>query len=176
MTAKEFVYNIRANQPQRMHLENRLNTETLHGILSDAHIPDSGSNYQEHGNEILNLLHNFDLSRLNVYDITFDHDLEVYQDFLFFGWDTIGDRLAYHMPSGEVVSYYLHGDCINFKCAKNDRQFLQLFFELYLLLKGRLETEDEQTKDKIKEEFWSKTTSTLPDDYWKHYERFLIHP
>ncbi|MDR2283596.1 MAG: hypothetical protein LBE37_10320 [Sphingobacterium sp.] len=176
MTAREFVSNIRANQPERIHLENRLNTETLHGILSDAHISDSDSNYQEHGNEILNLLHNFDLSRLNVYDITFDHDLEVYKDFLFFGWDTIGDRLGYHIPSGEVISYYLHGDCVHFKCAMNDRQFLQLFFELYLLLKGRLETDDEQAKDRIRENFWSKTTSTVPDTCWKHYERFLVSP
>lgn len=173
MTAREFVSSIRANQPERSNLEHRLNTETLHGILSDAQISDSASIYEDHGNEILNLLHNFDLSRLNIYDITFDHDLEVYQDYLFFGWDTIGDRLGYHIPSGEVVSYYLHGDCINYKCAKDDRQFLQLFFELYLLLKGRLETEDQKTKEEIEQQFWLNTTSAASESYWEHYQRFL---
>lgn len=173
MTAREFVYNIRANQPQRCCLENRVNTEALYGILSDAQISDSASSYKDHGNEILNLIHNFDLSRLNIYDITFDPDLEVYGDYLFFGWDSIGDRLGYHIPSGEVVSYYVHGDCINFRCAKDDKQFLQLFFELYLLLKGRLEAEDEEVKGKIEEQFWFKTKSMASEPYWGHYQRFL---
>lgn len=173
MTAKEFVLNIRANQPQISNLQDRFDKELLNGVLSDAQISDLNSNYKDYGNEILNLIYNFDVSRLNIFDITFDPEPEAYGDYIFFGWDTIGDRLGYHIPSGEVVIYYVYGDCINLKCAKTDQQFLQLFFELYLLLKGNFENKDQESKTKIREQFWLKTTTALPEAYWDHYKRFL---
>ena len=176
MTAKEFVLNIRENQPQISNLQDRFDTESLYGVLSDAKISDLNSSYKDYGNEILNLIYNFDVSQLNVFDITFDPEPEVYEDYIFFGWDAIGDRLGYHIPSGEVVIYYVYGDCVNLKCAKTDEQFLRLFFELYLLLKGNIENEGQEAKTKIREQFWLKTTSTLPEAYWDHYKRFLTLP
>ncbi|EEI93262.1 hypothetical protein HMPREF0765_1146, partial [Sphingobacterium spiritivorum ATCC 33300] len=75
MTAKEFVKNINETQISINYLRENYSEGFANRILKESVIPKLSSQYVEHGNEILNLVLNYDLELFRVVEIHFDKDL-----------------------------------------------------------------------------------------------------
>ncbi|EEI89483.1 hypothetical protein HMPREF0765_4921, partial [Sphingobacterium spiritivorum ATCC 33300] len=75
MTAKEFVKNINEARIPSDYLKQNYSEGFANRILKESAIPKLPSQYVEHGNEILNLVLNYDLEFFRVVEIHFDKDL-----------------------------------------------------------------------------------------------------
>ncbi|QQS96033.1 hypothetical protein [Sphingobacterium spiritivorum] len=153
MTAKEFVKNINETQISINYLRENYSEGFANRILKESVIPKLSSQYVEHGNEILNLVLNYDLELFRVVEIHFDKDLFKDNNSIFFGWDGIGDRLGFDMHTKEVFTYYVYGDSITFYCAPNDSIFLDLLFELHKFHNNRIYDIDNQEAKSLKKTF-----------------------
>ncbi|MGJ1262477.1 hypothetical protein [Sphingobacterium spiritivorum] len=153
MTAKEFVKNINEAQIPSDYLKQNYSEGFANRILKESAIPKLPNQYVEHGNEILNLVLNYDLEFFRVVEIHFDKDLFKDDNSIFFGWDGIGDRLGFDMHTKEVFTYYVYGDSTTFYCAPNDSIFLDLLFELHKFHNNRIYDIDNQEAESLKKTF-----------------------
>ncbi|MGJ1283383.1 hypothetical protein ACR79P_05090 [Sphingobacterium spiritivorum] len=110
MTAKEFVNRINKAQLSFEFLQSRVNKDYAESILRRGTIPVNVNKYIEQGNEILNLVLNYDLDKFDIFDIGFDKDLEKIGDDIYFGWTGSGERLGFNKFSKEVFKYYIYTD------------------------------------------------------------------
>lgn len=93
---------------------------------------------QKFGNEIMNLISNYDVGNLRINDITFDSDYQEDDEYIFIGWDALPNRIAIYKSTGKIVSYYPEGDRIDFACAVNDEKFLDALFEIMRFSKEKM--------------------------------------
>jgi len=94
---------------------------------------------EEHfGNEIMSLILNYNVEKLNINDITFDSDYQEDDEYIFFGWDALPNRIAIYKSSGKIVSYYPEGDRIDFLCAENAEKFLDALYEIMKFWKEKI--------------------------------------
>ncbi|MGJ1283389.1 hypothetical protein ACR79P_05120 [Sphingobacterium spiritivorum] len=153
MTAKEFVKNINKTQISIDYLRENYSEGFARDIIKESNIPELSRQYVEHGNEILNLVLNYDLELFRVIEINFDKDLFEDDNSIFFGWDGVGDRLGFDMDTKEVFTYYVYGDSITFYCAPNDKIFLDLLFEVHKFQNNRIYALDDQQKRSLEKTF-----------------------
>ena len=172
MTAKEFVEQIRKNTVDPESVKMKYSREAAASIINSYNIGDKSSKYVEYGNEILNLIHNYDLSTFEVGEIKFESELFIAGDYVFFGWDDYGDRVCYYEFSKEVSTYYVAGDEYQDKCADNDESFLDALFELHKLYLKRTNSLDRSNFKQFDEEYMSNIRSILEQQYWSYWERF----
>lgn len=172
MKAIEFVEYIRGKPIDPKLVNIQFSGRTAERIISNYKIGDKSSKYVEYGNEILNLIHNYDLSTFEVGEITFQSELFIAGDYVFFGWDDYGDRVCYYEFSKEVSTYYVAADQYQNKCADSDESFLDALFELYMLSLKRTNSLDRSNFKQFDEEYMSKIRSILDQQYWAYWQRF----
>ncbi|MGJ1196488.1 hypothetical protein ACR777_08630 [Sphingobacterium spiritivorum] len=153
MTAKEFVKNINETQISIDYLRENYSEGYVNDVLKETIIPELSKEYVEHGNEILNLVLNYDLEFFRVIEIYFDNDLFKDKRSIFFGWNVVNDRLGFYTDSGEVFTYYIYGDSITHYCAPNDKIFLDLLFEVHKFQNNRIYALDDQQKRSLEKTF-----------------------
>lgn len=166
MTAKEFVQRVWQNQPDPIKY-NEWSVKERKILTKDIR-------FEEYNNEILNLIHNFDVSDFDVGGISFDNELHIFADYTYFGWDNFGDRICYYRFSKEVFTYYVAADEYQFKCASNDGEYLDALFELYMLYLKRLVSEDRKDFRQLDLDFENKINSLLNQEYWAFWKRFMM--
>ena len=153
MTAKEFVKNINETQISQDYLKKNYSEGFVRDVIIESNIPTLSKPFVEHGNEILNLVLNYDLSKFRVVNLNFDKDLFKDNNSIFFGWNVVNDRLGFYTDSGEVFTYYIYGDSITHYCAPNDSIFLDLLFELHKFHNNRIYDIDNQQAESLKKTF-----------------------
>ncbi|MGJ1367980.1 hypothetical protein [Sphingobacterium spiritivorum] len=170
MTAIEFVKCINETQISQDYLKKNYSEGFVIDVILESNIPTLSKPFVEHGNEILNLVLNYDLSKFRVVNLNFDNDLFKDHYGIFFGWDGNGDRLGYNVDTGEVFTYYISGDYIIHYCAPNDGIFLDLLFVLHKFHNNRIYDIDNQESESIKKTFMIYINAYFGNE--KKYVRF----
>ncbi|WP_410222191.1 hypothetical protein [Pedobacter sp.] len=128
MTAKEFVKAIASLKPTADELaQHGLEGFFIEYTLRQYDIKRKSN--AEHNDPLINLVINYDVSTLDVNNISFQ-DIEEDDENLFFGSDTGPNMLALYKPSGRIVAYNLDTGEILFHCAENSEKFLDALVEV----------------------------------------------
>jgi hypothetical protein len=148
MNAEEFVEKIIGLKPTSIEL---VGLEYPNGLL-DTWLKEFTIKKKatvEYDNQILTIIKNYDVSSLNINDITFDNNYFDDGEHFCFGWDATGDRLAIYKPNGKIVAYDVYGDRITFQCAESAEKFLDALLEIMKFVREKiLNNYDEETRDK----------------------------
>lgn len=119
---------------------------------------------------IVELIENYDCSRLEIGMITFNEKTEEISSFIYFGKANEHD-LAIDTTTGSIVLLESGFNDIIFNCAKNDKSFLSSIFEAALFLEKRaVETglyEDVELNIQMAEEFGDIAGGKLYYDFYK---------
>ncbi|MGJ1320675.1 hypothetical protein ACR776_19060 [Sphingobacterium spiritivorum] len=144
MTAIEFVEKINSTQLSSDELKGIGGEGFIDIVKKTGTIPKLEKEFIEYGNEILNLVLNYNVSIFEVINITFDEDLYEVDDDIFFGWDVNGDRLGFNKYTKEVFAYYIDADKISSYCSPDDKTFLDVLFLLHEFQNERTHTDREE--------------------------------
>lgn len=129
MKANDFVDKIQKLKPSEKDFRNtNISKSFVERCINEFEIIQVGEKKTE--NEIMALILNYNVNNLNINDITFNSDYQEDENYIFFGWDALPNRIAIYKPSGKIVSYYPEGDRIDFLCAENAERFLDALYEI----------------------------------------------
>ncbi len=174
MNAKEFVKRITDLRPNG----DELNTyDFLNGIFSadfkEFVIEEKSGVVDE--DPIITLVKSYDLSSLDINNITLDNDYFDDGEYFCFGWDATGDRIAIYKSNGRIVAYDVYGDRITFQCAENSEKFLEALVEIMKFYKEKgLNDYDEETVDnRSKEVAYIAALKAGGEEYEDYYKSVL---
>lgn len=137
MKAKEFVERIQKLKPSKNDFKNvNISEGFVERIINEFEIAHIRNKHLD--NEILSLILNYNLEKLNINDIKFDSDYQEFGDYIFFGWDALPNRIAIYKPSGKIVSCNPARYNIDFPCAENAEKFLDALYEIMKFSKDKI--------------------------------------
>ncbi len=93
-----------------------------------------------HGSTLLELLENYDLSKLDVHDIKLEYVLPENQDYWFFGSTASGDYLAINKLTKQVVCLNYYDLSVQYECAVTEEHFLDALLLLMVHSKEKMLT------------------------------------
>ncbi|MGJ1283387.1 hypothetical protein ACR79P_05110 [Sphingobacterium spiritivorum] len=143
MTAIEFVEKINSTQLSSDELKGIGGEGFADTIIRRGTIVKLQNDFIEYGNEVLNLVLNYNVSLFEVINIKFDEDLYDVGDDIFFGWDINGDRLGFNKYTKEIFAYYIESDEVSSYCSPDDKTFLDVLFLLHDFQNERICTNGE---------------------------------